>query len=124
MEESSKIVQYFWLLVEQLPSLLAMIGCIVFALTRWKRYPKVSLLIVAGLGYLLLHALAFVVIFDVVPPLFTKPENSQNIESVRRTVAIVLGLLYYTGLAIAFALLLGAVFMKREPGGSNEPQPG
>ena len=124
MEESSKIAQYFWTLVEQLPSLLTMIGCIVFALTRWKRYPKVSLMIVAGLGFLLLHVLAFLIIFDVVPPLFTKPENSQNIESVRRTVALVLGFLYYTGLAVAFALLLGAVFVQRKSAGSHEPQPG
>ena len=124
MEESSKIAQYFWALVEQLPSLLAMIGCLIFAFTRWKRYPKVSLMIVAGLGYLLLHVLAFLVIFDVVPRLFLKPQNTENFESVSRTVSLVLGFLYNTGLAIAFALLLAAVFIKRERGGSNEPQPG
>ena len=124
MDSPHKLIQYFWTLVEQLPSLLTMLGCIVFALTRWKRYPKVSLLIVAGLGYLLIHVLAFLVIFDVVPRLFLKPQNTENFESVSRTVSLVLGFLYNTGLAIAFALLLGAVFIKRERGGSNEPQPG
>ena len=120
----AKLSQYIWTIVEQLPSLLTMVGCLVFALTRWKRHPKVSLLLVISLGWLVIHALAFLVIFDVVPKLFIKPGNFENLESVMRTVSLVLGLLFNTGLAVGFALLLGAVFMQRPPGGSNEPQPG
>lgn len=120
----TKLSQYFWTLVEQLPSLITIIGCIAFALMRWKRHPKVSLMIVVSLGLLFLHALVFLVIFDVVPPLFIKPENFENMEAVRQTVSLVLGILFNSGLAVAFALLLAAVFMQRKPGGSDEPQPG
>ena len=119
-----KLSQYFWTLAEQLPSLITMIGCIAFGLMRWKRHPKVSFMIAVSVGLLFLHALVFLVIFDVVPPLFIKPGTFEDTESVRRTVSLVLGILYNGGLAVAFALLLGAVFMQRKPSGSNEPQPG
>ena len=121
----SKLSQYFWALVEQLPSLLAFVGCIIFALTRWKRHPKVSLIVVAGLLLLILHALAFLVIYDVVPPLFINSASSyQETEPMRRTISLVLGILYNIGHAVAFLLLLLAVFTQRRHGGSNEPQPG
>jgi hypothetical protein len=124
MESSSKLLQYFWALVEQLPSLLTLLGCIVFAFMRWKRHPKVSLTIIVGLGLLFFHALVFLVIFDVVPRLFIKPGTVEDTESIRKTVSLVLGLLFNTGLAVAFAVLLAGVFMERKPVGSNEPQPG
>ena len=120
----TKLTEYFWTLAEQLPSLITMIGCIAFALIRWKRHPKVSLMVVLSVGLLFLHALVFLLIFDLVPPLFIKPGGFEDSESVRLTVSLVLGILYNGGLAVAFALLLGAVFMQRKPGGSNEPQPG
>jgi hypothetical protein len=123
MESSSKLLQYFWTLVEQLPSLLTFVGCIIFALTRWKRHPKVSLIVVAGLGLLLFHALAFLVIFDVVPPLFIKPGSFEDTESARRNLFLVLGFLFNTGLAVAFAVLLAGVFVQRTRA-SNGPQPG
>jgi len=124
MESSSKLIQYFWTLVEQLPSLLTLVGCIIFAITRWKRQPKVSLTIIAGLALLFFHALVFLLIFDLVPPLFIKPGTVEDTTSVRQTVSLVLGILFNTGLAVAFAVLLAGVFMQRTPGGSNEPQPG
>jgi len=121
----AKLSQYFWALVEQLPSLLTLVGCIVFALTRWKRLPKVSLIVAAGLGLLIIHALAFLIIYDVVPPLFINSADSfQNTEPMRRTISLVLGILYNTGHVVAFLLLLVAVFMQRRPSESNEPQPG
>lgn len=123
MESSSKLLQYFWTLVEQLPSLLTLVGCIIFALTRWKRHPKVSLIVLAGLGLLLFHALAFLVIFDVVPPLLLKPGSVEDTESARRNLFLVLGFLFNTGLAVAFAVLLAGVFVQRTRA-SNEPQPG
>ena len=120
----SKLIQYFWALVEQLPSLLTMIGCIVFALMRWKRHPRVSLVIIVGLGLLILNALAFLIVYDVVPPLFIKPDNFENTESIRRTVYLILGLILNSVTAVAFALLLAGVFMQRKPDTLDEPQPG
>lgn len=122
---STKLIQYFWSLVEQLPSLLTMVGCIVFALVRWKRHPKVSLIVIVGLGMLILHALAFLIIYSVVPPLFIKPTDSfQDTESIRRTVYLILGLISNSIAAVAFAFLLAGVFMRRNPDALNEPQPG
>jgi hypothetical protein len=118
----AKLSQYFWSLVEQLPSLLTIIGCIIFALTRWKRHPKVSLLLVAGLGLLLVHIFVFLLVYDLVPPLFIKPDNYANTESIRRTLYLVLGLIANTSIAVSFALLLGAVFTQRKssaPAGST-----
>ena len=119
---SHKLIQYFWSLVEQLPSLLTLVGCIVFALMRWKRHPKVSLLLVAGLGLLLVHAFVFMLIYDLVPPLFIKPDNYANTESIRRTLYLLLGLIANTSIAVSFALLLAAVFTQRNssaPAGST-----
>jgi hypothetical protein len=125
MESPSKVIQYFWSFVEQLPSLLTMVGCIIFALTRWKRYPKVSLIVVAGLGLLILHALAFLIIYDVVPPLFFKTTDSlQDTEPIRRTVYLILGLISNSIAAVAFALLLAGIFMQRKPAALDGPQPG
>jgi predicted cobalt transporter CbtA len=124
MESSSKLIQYFWALVEQLPSLLTLVGCIIFAITRWKRHPKVSLIVVAGLGLLILHALAFLIIYDVVPPLFINSADSyQNTEPIRRTVYLVIGLISNCIAAVAFALLLAGIFMQRKPA-LDGPQPG
>ena len=124
MEESHKLIQYFWTLVEQLPSLLTMFGCLIFALTRWKRYPKVSLMVSAGLGLLILHIFAFLLIYDLVPPIFIKPTDSfEAREPIRRTVYLILGLISYSVAAVGFLLLLAGVFIQRKPA-LNEPQPG
>jgi hypothetical protein len=121
---SQKLIQYFWALVEQLPSLLALIGCIVFALMRWKRHPKVSLLLAAGLGLLVVHAFVFILVYDLVPRLIIKPENYLNMDSMRRIVYLVLGLIANSAIAIAFALLLAAVFTQRNEPAPIAPQPG
>jgi hypothetical protein len=121
---SQKLIQYFWALVEQLPSLLTLIGCIGFALMRWKRHPKVSLLLVAGLGLLVVHAFVFMLVYDLVPPLFIKPENYLNMDSMRRIVYLVLGLIANSSIAVAFALLLAAVFTQRNEPAPTAPQPG
>jgi len=110
----SKLTQYFWTLAEQLPSLIAMIGCIGFALMRWKRHPRISLTIVAGVGLLFVHALVFMFIYDLVPPLFIKPNNFENMATIRRNVFLVLGFISNSVAAVGFALLLAAIFMERK----------
>lgn len=108
-----KLTQYFWNLVEQLPSLLTMLGCLVFALLRWKRHPKVSLMVVLGLGLLFLHVIVFLFVYDLVPPLFIRPENYLTNATIRRNVFLVLGLISNTVAAVAYGVLLAAVFMQR-----------
>ena len=109
MENSTKFVDALWSLLLQLPSLLTMIACILVAILRWKRYPRVSLTVVCGLGLLIVHAFIFAFVFAYVPELFARPGNY----ALMRTVITVISFIYNTFLAIALVILLVAVFMKR-----------
>mgnify|MGYP001063808749 CR=1 FL=1 len=75
-----KIIQYFWTLAEQAPSLIVLLVGIVFALVRWKQFPKVSLMVALGLGLLLLQVIVFLFIYDLVPPLFLNDALNRGIE--------------------------------------------
>ncbi|HEY6046789.1 MAG TPA: hypothetical protein VIU65_09310 [Pyrinomonadaceae bacterium] len=112
----ARFTQFFWAFAEQLPSLLAMLGGLVFALTRWKRYPKVAMMVALGLGLLLIHAIIFLFVYDLVPPLFVKDTVSQNYEEIariRRNVFLVLGLLYNATAIVGYGLLVAGIFMQR-----------
>ena len=112
-----KIIQYFWTLAEQAPSLIVLLVGIVFALVRWKRFPRVSLMVALGLGLLLLQVILFLFIYDLVPPLFLNDALSRGIEqynTTRRIVFLVLGFISNLVAALGFAILLAAVFVKRK----------
>jgi hypothetical protein len=113
-----KLTQYFWNLMEQAPSLLTMLACLVFALSRWKRYPKIALVVALSLGLLILHVIVFMFVYDLVPPLFLRSTVYQDYEQNARTRQIfffVLGLISNIFFAIGFGLLLIAIFMQRKP---------
>ena len=95
----------------QLPSLLTMCGCIVYAIVRRRRYPQVWLVVVAGLGLLFLAALVFAFVFAFVPDWLVAPDNFKT----RQTFAAILVFIYNGSLAIALAVLLMAIFMRRDP---------
>jgi uncharacterized BrkB/YihY/UPF0761 family membrane protein len=109
MENSNKFLDVLWSLVLQLPSLLTMLACILAAILRWKRHPKVSLAVVVGLGLMILNAFIFAFVFVYVPELFARPGNY----GMMRAVSNVISFFYNSSLAIAFGILLLAVFMKR-----------
>lgn len=114
-----KLNQYFWLIVGQLPSLLAMAGGIVFALIRWKSKPKVSMIVVIGLVLMLVHVFLFLIVYDLVPPIFLRGISAtttefETAERIRRNLFLTLGLISNALLAVPFALLLAAVFMRRK----------
>src|SRR6476620_11033654 len=109
MENSSRFLDVLWSIVLQLPSLLTMLACILAAILRWRRHPKVSLAVVTGLGLMILHAVTFAFVYAFVPEIFTRPGNY----SMMRTVINVISFVYNSSLAIAFGILLFAVFMKR-----------
>jgi hypothetical protein len=114
-----KLNQYFWAIVGQLPSLLAMVGGIVFALTRWKRKPRVSMMVVIGLGLMIVHVFVFLIVYDLVPPIFLRGISAtttefETAERIRRNLFLTLGLISNALLAVPFALLLAAVFMGRK----------
>src|SRR6185295_11096395 len=91
----------------QLPSLLTSVICLVFVLLRWKRHPKVSLVAALGLVLLILHTLAFAVA-DVWLPRYFPASAEQD------TYFLIFGLAGSVSLAIAFSVLLVAIFMDRK----------
>ena len=113
-----KLSQYFWTFVEQSPSLIAMLACLVFALTRWKRFPKVALAVALSLGLIIIHTIVFIFVYDLVLPIFLKPalaQSTEQYENTRRIVYLVTGLIYNSLLAVGFGILLAGVFMQRKP---------
>jgi hypothetical protein len=109
-------VQMLKELLEQVPSLLTMLVCMVFAIVRWKRHPRVSLVVLISLGLLFFEVLIFLPVFNWVPEWFISSANSENREAVIRNVYLVLGLISNGIAAVAFALLLMGIFMQRKPG--------
>jgi hypothetical protein len=113
MDGPHKLLDLLKQIVEQLPSLLTMIACMIFAITRWKRLPKVSLLVLISLALLFIHGIAFSIIYNWVPGWFVKPGPYDA--AGMRNVYLVLGLLSNGSAALIFAILLGAIFIQREP---------
>jgi hypothetical protein len=117
MGSTLKLQQFFWILLEQLPSLITILGCIVFVLTRRKKYPKVALLALISLVLIFLDGPFFTAIFLWVPDLLLN-RDSLNAQTIH-TFYLVLGLIVYTAFAISFAPLLAAIFIQRGQARSN-----
>jgi mannose/fructose/N-acetylgalactosamine-specific phosphotransferase system component IIC len=117
---SDRLYYLFISFLQQLPSLLALLACIVFAITRWKRYPKVAMVVSIGLGLLLLHAIVFLFVYNFVPSYFIQSASRdyrdyKEIEKIIRNVYLVLGWISNSAAAVAFAVLLAGIFMGRKP---------
>jgi hypothetical protein len=110
---SERILEILRSYAEQLPTLLTYTACLIFALTRWKRYPKVSLTVAIALAIFLLQAIIFTLVYAFVPDYFIRSASSQDIQTVVRNVYLVLGLISYGVSAVALAVLLIGIFMKR-----------
>ena len=96
--------------------MLALLACIVFAITRWKRYPKVAMVVTIGLGLLLLHSIVFLFVYNFVPRWFIDySRDYREIETTIRNVYLVLGWISNSAAAVAFAVLLAGIFMGRKP---------
>lgn len=113
MEASHKMFDLLKDLLEQLPSLLTILACMVFAIARWKRYPKVSLVVLIGLGLLFLHLIVFTVVYNWIPDLLIRSTPYPNQAIVMRNVYLVLGLITNSSLAVALAVLLTGIFIQR-----------
>jgi hypothetical protein len=111
--EASKIFELLKDLMEQLPSLLTILACMIFAIVRWKRYPKVSLSVLIGLALMFLHSIVFAVVYNWVPDLFIRSADYPNQESASRSVYLILGLINNSSFAVAFAVFLTAIFIQR-----------
>ena len=112
--ESTQLFNLLQSYLEQLPSFLAVIAGIVFAITRWKHHPKVAMVVVIALVYLFVHFVVFTIIYNVVPRwVVTSSGSIQDIRTVIDRVYLMLGLLSNGAAAIGFGLLLAAIFMRR-----------
>jgi len=93
----------------QLPSLLTLLICLVVAFARWKRHPRVSLVLAIAIFLFILHMMLFVFAdiwlsrWLIVPGHIT----SDNFYSIERWLASIT-------VAIIYAIFLTAVFMQRK----------
>lgn len=109
MDASDQLWQFFRSLLQQLPSTLTLLGCLIFCVVRAKRQPRVSVVAALSLFYLLLHGLLFAGVYTWVPAWFRADRSPAEMQ----TFMMVLRLIYNTTLALGFGLLLAAIFMRR-----------
>ena len=109
MDSSVQLWQFFRSLLQQLPSMLTLLGCLIFCMVRAKRHPRVSMIAAFSLFYLLLHGLLFAGVYTWVPIWFMADRSPAEMQ----TFMMVLRLIYNTTLAVGFGLLLAAIFMRR-----------
>ena len=100
-------------LAMQTPSIIAIILGSIFAMVRWKRHPRVSLIVLIALLLLLIHQIVFAVVYASVPDLIIKSANDVDRSTVSRNVNIALALIYNSFEVVPFALLVIAIFMGR-----------
>ena len=110
-----KLSQFLTDLSQQLSTMLAVLGCAIFAVVRWARHPKVSAVVLIALVVLLLQIFVFAAVFAWVPDWFIKSATPADTEVATRNVYLVLGLMSNVVIAVVFVLLLAAVFMDRKP---------
>ena len=112
--ESTQLFNLFQSYLEQLPSFLALIAGIVFAMTRWKHHPRVSMVVVIALVFLLLHMIVFTIVYNVVPRWVIRSSGSyEDFRKVIDRVYLILGLISNGAAAIGIGVLLAAIFMRR-----------
>ena len=108
----------------QVPSFLTILGCMIFAVVRWKWHPRVSLVALLGLLLLIIQMFVFAFVYTWVPDWLINAADLANRETTTRNVYLVLGIISNIFLALGFAVLLGAVFMRRDlPQGEMESRP-
>ncbi|HEY5884151.1 MAG TPA: hypothetical protein VIT88_05655 [Pyrinomonadaceae bacterium] len=111
MDSSDQLWYFLRSLLQQLPSILTLLGCLIFCLVRTKRHPRVALIAAFSLFYLLIHGIVFAGVYTWVPTWFTAGRSRGGIQ----TLMMVLRLIHNTSLALGFGLLLAAIFMRRSP---------
>jgi|ERR1051325_3069552 len=112
MTTADKLWEVLRAILLQLPSLLAVLGCIVAAIVRWKRHPRVSLTVTISMVLFIVITVTFAFVYTFVPDLLRKPGG--DYKSIQ-TVITIISFVYNSAWAIALATLLGAVFMQRAP---------
>jgi hypothetical protein len=99
-----------YLLLKKAILLLLVLGGMGFAIVRWKRHPRVSLLTVLALGFYLLQSLTFALLYRWLPTFFYSLKlTAQNIS----TLDSVLQLIEDFAFVAVLILLVAAAFTGR-----------
>jgi len=100
----------FYVFAGRLPLLLLLLGGIVFAIIRWNRHPKVSLLVILGLVFYLLESTFFTLLIFLMPTIL--PTGAAIVASgPLYTILFVIDDLAYAAVII---VLVSAVFAQRK----------
>ena len=110
---NEQVTAFFRDFAIQIPSILTILGCIIFAIVRWKYHPRVSLVVMIGLLLLLIHFFLFAVLYAWIPEWIIRSADATSRAAITRNVYIVMAVIYNCLEAIPFALLLIAIFMRR-----------
>ena len=104
---------YFMMrLVRRLPMLLLCLGGILFAVARWKRHPRVSLMTLSAMLIYLVEAIVFIVFLYWLPNLLQPMRLTPGTESWIYSIIFFFEDFVF---ALVIILLVGAAFTKREP---------
>ncbi|HKO99844.1 MAG TPA: hypothetical protein VJU86_22910 [Pyrinomonadaceae bacterium] len=95
--------------LSELPSLLTLLVCLIIALGRWKRHPKVSLIASLTFFFLILHTLIFSAAYIWIPLVLYGPEGNASPRFYSMLALTSNGLF-----AVLLATLLVAVFVDRK----------
>ncbi len=106
--EDISFLSYF--LVRKAPVLLLAGAGIVFAIVRWKRHPRVSLVTVIGLVFLLGESFTISAVYYWLPSLFARRWASYDNVKIYYTVLAVLDDIAY---ALVILLLVVAALIQR-----------
>ena len=75
-----------YLLIKKSVLIVTLLCGIGFAVYRWKRHPRISLMAILALGLFLIETLAFSIVYYLLPDLFSRlqltPQNMSTLESV------------------------------------------
>jgi hypothetical protein len=115
METARKLYDLLTTVAQQLPSLITLFGCMIVILVRWKRQPRVSLVVMISLSLLFLHSLFFAVVYNWVPGWLIRTIGASSSPDRIDNLYLLLGVITYTAWALPFALLLAGIFMQRKP---------
>jgi hypothetical protein len=106
---SQDLFQVLRNVLTQLPSLLTLLICLVIAIARWKRHPKVSLVASLAFVFLILHGLIFSAAYIWIPRWFLGSGSYESNRTFFTALALTTNFLF----AVALATLLLAVFIDR-----------
>jgi Na+/H+ antiporter NhaC len=101
-----------YMLLKRSLLLLLLLAGIGFAIARWKRHPRVSLMTTLGLAFYLIETLLFATLYHWLPVFFFNMKMSVEAADIAEIVLRLADDLLYAAVLI---LLVAAAFTGREP---------